>query len=162
MQLSLQQRRSIATLTYAYLDPGTDAECTADWTGPLASAVARGIEVLGAQRCDDGRFAWFAQETGEAYLSTAETVGELGAAYIDQPEAKAQASATSLYSLWCAGDFDSEAVPRERIEALQLEAGEHFDADLVATCQRALDGDGAAYVAAVVLIVEAQVERSAE
>lgn len=157
MNLSLQQRRSrITTLSYSYCDPDTDAELTAEWTGPFDAALARGVDVLDATRCDDGRFAWYAQETGEAYLSTAETVAELGAAYIDLPDAQAHASATSPYSLWCAGDIDSEPVDHERIRALQQEAGEHFDQDLVDTCQRALDGDGEAYVAAVVLIVEAE------
>jgi hypothetical protein len=115
MDLSLQQRRSrITTLTYTFVNPDTDAECTAAWYGPLESALARGVEVLGAKRCDDGRFAWYAQETGEAYLSPAETVAELGAAYIDLPGEQARAGATSLYSLWCAGDFDSEAIDRRR------------------------------------------------
>ena len=161
MNLSLQQQRRarITTLTYSFCDPHTDAECTAAWTGPFEAALARGAEVLDATRCDDGRYAWYTQETGEAYLSTPETVAELGAAHIDFG-LYGETTSASLCSLWCAGDFDSEPVDHDRIRALQIEAGEHADYDLVETCERALDGDGAAYVEAAVLIVEAEQERA--
>jgi hypothetical protein len=116
LNVSLELRPCrITTLTYAYLDPDTDAECAAEWTGPFEAALARGIEVLGAQRCEDGRFAWYAEETQEAYLSTDETVAELGAAHIDFGLYGERSA--DLYSLWCAGDFDSEVAEREQLAA---------------------------------------------
>jgi len=162
LELALRPSR-VVTLTYAYCDPDTDAELTAEWTGPFEAALARGVEVLAAKRCADGRYAWYAEETGEAYLSTGETVAELGAAHLDfgwrlPTDSARRRSASSLYSLWYAGDFDPEAIDHDRITALQQEAAEHCDVALVETCRLALAGDGGAYVRAVVLIVDALAE----
>lgn len=69
----------------------------------------RAIKLLDAHRLPDGRYAYYADETGRYYVATAEQVEAL-CRYVAADESTA---ANDAYSHWCAGEGSgAEEMPR--------------------------------------------------
>lgn len=80
------------TIEYTYV-----SENDGTWTGDRSAAIARGVEALAANECEDGTYIYRASdaEGGDYYVVTADEVAELGAALLDGR------SLSEAYSIWC-------------------------------------------------------------
>lgn len=118
------------TIFYTY------AEDTTERTGQIAcdrdEAIARAVDELDAERMEDGRYRYHADEAGRDYAVTADEMAELGAGLL------AGHSMGSLYSIWCSSTGEEIT---DIYAAVRPDPADGARGEIVALARHALDED---------------------